>query len=207
MEASAGGDPDLPPFPEGPPASRWTPMRRPTHTSGAHVTEGSWIGYGDPAPGFTPDFEPLSRDDEKAYRARFQWLGEDISEANQEGRPAEQLGARSRTKAALSATSSRTSPTAEPEYLPGLQHRQAGRHEGGAAGDRVRRPPMTWRTGWLSLWRLLDAQLGKITPEIREGKVQRGEKLWTAPPRLPAGIGAPLGSTCAKSRRRLGIEA
>src|SRR5437870_4504904 len=44
----------------------------------AHATEGSWIGQGDPAPGFAPDFEPLTRQDENIYRRRFQWLGEEI---------------------------------------------------------------------------------------------------------------------------------
>ena len=44
----------------------------------AHVMEGSWIGQGDPAPGFAPDFEPLTPEDESAYRRRFQWLGEEI---------------------------------------------------------------------------------------------------------------------------------
>ena len=30
------------------------------------------------------------------------------------------------------------------------------------------------------LWKLLDTQLERITPEVRPDQVQRGEKLWTA---------------------------
>src|SRR2546428_3579997 len=46
----------------------------------AHVTEGSWIGQGDPPPGFAPDFEPLTQEDERTYRRRFQWLGEELED-------------------------------------------------------------------------------------------------------------------------------
>jgi hypothetical protein len=36
-----------------------------------HVMEGTWLGNGDPDPGFAPDFEPLTRADERIYRARL----------------------------------------------------------------------------------------------------------------------------------------
>src|SRR6266540_67388 len=49
-----------------------------TTTIAAHVTEGSFIGQGDPAPGFAPDFDSLTPEDESTYRSRFQWLGEEI---------------------------------------------------------------------------------------------------------------------------------
>ncbi len=42
-----------------------------TTTIAQHVTEGSWIGQGDPQPGFPPDFEPLTAADLKTYVARF----------------------------------------------------------------------------------------------------------------------------------------
>src|SRR5438093_6515541 len=49
-----------------------------TTSIAAHVMEGSFIGQGDPAPGFAPDFEPLIPEDESTYRRRFQWLGEEL---------------------------------------------------------------------------------------------------------------------------------
>jgi predicted RNase H-like HicB family nuclease len=37
----------------------------------AHVTEGYWLGNGDPTPGFAPDFDPLDAADLARYRARL----------------------------------------------------------------------------------------------------------------------------------------
>src|SRR5207249_4563554 len=54
------------------------PKKRFTTKIAAHVMEGSWIGQGDPPPGFAPDFEPLTQEDERTYRRRFQWLGEEL---------------------------------------------------------------------------------------------------------------------------------
>lgn len=39
-----------------------------------HVTEGVWLGYGDPTPGFGPDFDPLTPADQKIYIRHLGWL-------------------------------------------------------------------------------------------------------------------------------------
>jgi hypothetical protein len=147
-----------------------------THIA-VHVTKGSWIGYGDPAPGFAPDFEPLTPDDEKAYRARFGWLGEDISELIK-GTPTEQLAAKP-GKGRIIRDIVTHIANAEPEYF---RASNIGKPDGTKeALQAIECAPADGLADRLAaLWRLLDAQLGKITPEIREGKVQRGEKLWTA---------------------------
>jgi predicted RNase H-like HicB family nuclease len=44
----------------------------------AHVMEGPWIGYGDPAPGFKFDFEPLTPNDHKLYLHRLTNLQSDL---------------------------------------------------------------------------------------------------------------------------------
>jgi hypothetical protein len=44
----------------------------------AHVMEGSWIGYGDPASGFPPDFEPLNHHDLQQYLNRLKYMNTDI---------------------------------------------------------------------------------------------------------------------------------
>jgi predicted RNase H-like HicB family nuclease len=44
-----------------------------------HVTEGSWIGQGNPDPGFKPDFEPLSRKELAVHVHRLGWLGEELA--------------------------------------------------------------------------------------------------------------------------------
>ncbi|HEX7593107.1 MAG TPA: type II toxin-antitoxin system HicB family antitoxin, partial [Anaerolineae bacterium] len=37
----------------------------------AHVTQGVWLGYGDPTPGFAADFQPLTADDLGLYLRRL----------------------------------------------------------------------------------------------------------------------------------------
>ncbi len=44
----------------------------------AHVTQGVWLGYGDPTPGFAPDFESLNANDLEVYLRRLSWLRGDL---------------------------------------------------------------------------------------------------------------------------------
>ena len=143
----------------------------------AHVMEGSWIGQGDPAPGFTPDFEPLSPEDESTYRRRFQWLGEEIV-ALTDGIPDEELAAKPSQGRVLREIVPHIA-NAEIEYFraSGIGKPEGVKEalkaiEGSQAGELAKR--------FADLWNLLDGQLGGITPEIRTAQIQRGEKLWTA---------------------------
>lgn len=43
-----------------------------------HITEGTWIGQGDPPSGFAPDFQPLSAADLRIYLQRLDWLQTDF---------------------------------------------------------------------------------------------------------------------------------
>jgi len=45
-----------------------------------HVTEGVWLGNGDPTPGFSPDFQHLLAEDLGTYLRRLAWLRADLSE-------------------------------------------------------------------------------------------------------------------------------
>ena len=143
----------------------------------AHVTEGSWIGQGDPAPGFAPDFEPLSEEDERAYRCRFQWLGEEIvaliGEASQD-----KLRAKPSKGRVLRDIIGHVA-TSEPEYFraSGIGKPEGVKEalqaiESAEAGELA--PRLT------DLWQLLDAQIERVTPEVRTAQIQRGEKRWTA---------------------------
>ncbi len=49
-----------------------------TTTVALHVTEGSWIGQGDPPAGFPPDFQPLPPGDLAVYLHRLDWLWSDL---------------------------------------------------------------------------------------------------------------------------------
>lgn len=143
----------------------------------SHVMEGSWIGYGDPAPGFAPDFEPLTPNDARTYRMRFRWLGEDISELIK-GTPAKQLAAKPGKGRTIRDIVTHIAD-AEPEYF---RASSIGKPDGTKeALQAIESAPDGDLADRLAhLWQLLDAQLGKITPDIAKGRVQRGEKLWTA---------------------------
>jgi len=148
-----------------------------TSTVAAHVMEGSWIGQGDPAPGFAPDFEPLTPEDETAYRRRFQWLGEDIvalisriGEDEASAKPAKGRVLRDIVFHVANAEIEyfRASGIGKPDGVKEALQAM----EGASARDVAPR--------LAELWQLLDAQLERITPEVRTARVQRGEKLWTA---------------------------
>jgi predicted RNase H-like HicB family nuclease len=148
-----------------------------TTSIAAHVIEGSWIGQGDPAPGFAPDFEPLTPEDESAYRRRFQWLGEDIVALIGET-PDDALAAKPERGRILRDIVLHIA-NAEPDYFRagGIGKPEGIKEalraiEGANDGDLASR--------FRDLWQLLDTQLERITPEIRTAQVQRGEKLWTA---------------------------
>jgi predicted RNase H-like HicB family nuclease/uncharacterized damage-inducible protein DinB len=45
-----------------------------------HVTEGVWLGYGDPTSGFAPDFEPLTTENLQIYVRHLAWMQDDLME-------------------------------------------------------------------------------------------------------------------------------
>jgi len=142
----------------------------------AHVKEGSWIGYGDPAPGFAPDFEPLSEHDEKTYRRRFNELGDELG-ALVRGLSTEAISARPAKGRSLHEIASHIA-NAEPEYV-----RAAGFGKAGGVKDVLE--AIEENTGGLDeklaeLWRLIDSHLELITDVERTQRIQRGEKTWTA---------------------------
>ena len=142
-----------------------------------HVMEGSWIGYGDPAPGFAPDFEALTPEDERTYRRRFQWLGEELV-ALVRSLSAKLLTAKpGKGRALIDIAKHAVMP--EPEYMraSGIG-KPEGTKETLAAVEAADADELA--DAIAALWRLLDSHLDAITPEVRKGQVQRGEKLWTA---------------------------
>jgi hypothetical protein len=147
-----------------------------TTTIATHVMEGSWIGQGDPAPGFAPDFEALIPEDETAYRSRFQWLGEDIGALIDQVR-SDELGEKPSKGRVLGDIVTHIA-NAEPEYF---RASGIGKPEGVKEALRaIEAQPGALGPALADLWQLLDSQLERITPEVRTAQVQRGEKLWTA---------------------------
>ena len=148
-----------------------------TTSIAAHVMEGSFIGQGDPAPGFGPDFEPLTPEDESTYRHRFRWLGEElvalIGKISDDKFPAMPSKGRALRDIVTHVAN------AEPEYL---RASGIGKPEGvkEALRDIEGAQPGALSPAVAQLWQLLDSQLERITPEVRTAQVQRGEKRWTA---------------------------
>jgi len=119
----------------------------------------------------------LSEEDERAYRRRFQWLGEEIvaliGEASQD-----KLRAKPSKGRVLRDIVGHVA-NAEPEYF---RASSIGKPEGVKEALQAiegARPGALGPT-LAHLWKLLDTQLERITPEVRTAQVQRGEKLWTA---------------------------
>jgi hypothetical protein len=142
-----------------------------------HVTEGSWIGYGDPAPGFEPDFEALTPKDESVYQKRFRMLGEELTAIFRQfyGTQPVEEPPKERSVAGIM----RHTANVEPEYFRASNiGKPDGTREALKAVENA--SPVALADCFADLWDLLDSQVAHITPEIRSGRVQRGEKLWTA---------------------------
>jgi hypothetical protein len=141
----------------------------------AHVMEGSWIGYGDPAPGFASDFEPLSRRELPVHLKRLRWLGEDLAAIARRLSPKE-----------LAATPAKGRPlgeifrhvaAAEPDYIrtAGL-----GRPEGvKELVKAIEESPGSVAEHLPRLFELLAARFEEATDEELTNVTQRGERPFT----------------------------
>lgn len=141
-----------------------------------HVTEGSWIGYGDPAPGFTPDFEPLVRDELASHLRRLRWLGEDLAMTAELLTP-EQLTVKPEKGRSLHGIFGHVA-AAEPDYA-----RTAG--AGKAPGTKdliemIQESPGSIAHALQRLWDLVIKQFEAMPDEDLNKVTQRGEKRYTA---------------------------
>ncbi|NTV37504.1 MAG: hypothetical protein HGA53_11180, partial [Anaerolineaceae bacterium] len=57
-----------------------SPLEDVTVEVAEHIMQGIWLGYGDPTPGFSRDFESLTRDDLKIYLQHLAWMQNDLLE-------------------------------------------------------------------------------------------------------------------------------
>ena len=146
-----------------------------TTTIAAHVTEGSWIGQGDPAPGFEPDFAPLEAAELGKQLHRLGWLREDLlalisglSGDELEAKPEKGRSVYSVIEHAASAHYAYMQATVGKVegLLPALKEVQQG--AGGISESLFR------------FWNISSARLAAMTHDERTRRVQRGEKAWTA---------------------------
>lgn len=141
-----------------------------------HVMEGPWLGNGNPAPGFGPDFQPLSAEEQAIYIQRLDWLREDLLDQVRD-LPSEQL-------AAEPAGTGRSIHRIV-EHVADSQYAYLR-----AAWGRVTElPPIlrALREGSERLvpaleqaWRITRARLEAMTEADRTQTFQRGQVTWTA---------------------------
>ncbi len=141
-----------------------------------HVTEGSWLGYGDPAPGFAPDFEPLGADELAVHLRRLNWLRSDLLDLVKP-LSREQLAAQPEKGRTLQQILEHMAES-DGYYLRYLVGKVDGLPE---ALKAVREgPPEALPALVFDLWGVFDARLRVLTEAERARKVPHGQVAWTA---------------------------
>lgn len=139
-----------------------------------HVTEGPWIGYGNPAPGFAPDFEPLTAKDQRIYLRRLAWMQADWLES---------IRALSQQQLAATPSNGRSileivNHVAESEavYLRYL----VGKVDGQSDALKAVKNPVALIDSLSRVWEISNARLEALTEkELKQG-VPHGQVTWTA---------------------------
>lgn len=146
-----------------------------TTSVAAHVMEGSWIGYGDPVPGFAPDFGPLTTKERDLDLRRLDWMREDFGRLLA-GVSAKQLAAKPALGRSLRPIAEHVAG-ADASYLRATVGPFAELREATKAVERAE-VPLT--DALRSLWAVSHARLAAMDEDERTRMVQRGEKQWTA---------------------------
>ena len=141
-----------------------------------HVTEGGWLGNGDPTPGFGPDFQPLSADDLSTYLRRLSGLQADLLELASD-LPTERLatepegGGRSIYRILEHVAESHS------VYLRYLVGKVDGLSE---ALRAVQQGPEGLFPALVQVWQIAGGRLEVLSDEERTRKVGHGQVTWTA---------------------------
>lgn len=141
-----------------------------------HVMEGPWIGYGNPGPGFEPDFQPLTHDELPTHLDRLRWIGDELA-AIINGLTPDELRPVPEEKRSIHEILRHTSATlaehvrvaglGKPEGVKELIRAIEGSTEG--LGDNITR-----------LWDICIERFEAITDEERTQVIQRGAWPYTA---------------------------
>lgn len=145
-----------------------------TTTVVEHVSEGSFIGQGDPEAGFGPDFDPLSTTDLATYLDRLDWLGADLRDT---------VG--KLPEATLTAVPRRGRTIARiVEHVAGAHCGYLRYTVGPVEGLReamrsVEQDPSDAGPGLARIWSLTRARLQALTEAERNRVVPHGRRRWT----------------------------
>ena len=140
-----------------------------------HVMEGSWLGNGDPTPGFTPDFQPLTAKDLKIYLERWHWLHTDLLQLIRDV-PRKQMTAKPGKGRSLNRILEHIAE-ADGTYLRYL----VGRVDNLSDALRAVRPDSDDLSAALNrVWEIERARLQGLTEKERKQQVKHGQATWTA---------------------------
>ncbi len=141
-----------------------------------HVMEGSWLGNGDPTPGFTPDFQPLTAEDLNLYRRRLAWMQADMLQLIRD-LPREQLLAEPEGRGRSIYGILEHVAESHAVYL----RYQVGKVDGLPQAMRaVRQGAEDLPAALTHLWQVADARLEAMTETERRQSVPHGQVTWTA---------------------------
>jgi uncharacterized damage-inducible protein DinB/predicted RNase H-like HicB family nuclease len=141
-----------------------------------HVTEGVWLGNGDPTPGFGPDFLPLSAADLTVYLRRLAWLRADLL-ALLRDLPKEQLLAEPETGGRSIYQILEHVAESQSVYLRYLVGKVEGLSE---ALRAVQTGSEDLSAALARLWQISGARLEALTEAERTQEVPHGQVTWTA---------------------------
>jgi predicted RNase H-like HicB family nuclease/uncharacterized damage-inducible protein DinB len=152
------------------------PNKKFTTAVAAHIMEGTWLGNGDPTPGFAPDFEPLSANDLEIYLQRLTWLRADLLEMIRKV-PRKQLIAEPKSGGRSIYRILEHVAGSECVYLRYL----VGKVEGLADALRaVEQSPDNLPFALPRLWQISKSRLETLTAAERKQSVKHGQVTWTA---------------------------
>jgi hypothetical protein len=140
------------------------------------VLEGSWIGYGDPGPGFQSDFEPITRKEVALHAQRLRWLGQELAAIVRKLDSRTMAAKPAKGRAVLEIVRHVTNVEAEYGRTGGV-----GKPEG--LKDLLREIEEGEGELPANITRLFDgvaAQFEAATPADLKARHQRGERLYTA---------------------------
>jgi len=138
--------------------------------------EGPWLGNGNPAIGFTPDFEPLKLPQRDHYLARLTWLHDDILNLIRD-LSSDDLVAEPQVKGRSIYHILTHLAESEYAYLQAALRKTPGLH---AAMQATKDHPEEIAGTLTGFWQASTDRLQGLTAIELEQQVQRGQVLWTA---------------------------
>jgi predicted RNase H-like HicB family nuclease len=141
-----------------------------------HVMEGGWLGNGDPASGFEPDFQPLTIVGLQDYVRHLAWIHAALA-ASVAGLPLERLTAQPEGNARTLYAILEHSATSECTYLRMAVGKVPGMAE---ALKPVQTGPEDLAAHLAGLWQILESRFASLSEIERTQPVPHGQVTWTA---------------------------